>query len=237
VWNKNRHQENRNVTKIQQTTLETSHGPGTSSDCYRTETARTFDEDYGKQFKIYTDGLKMGDKVGYDIVKEEHTIKKRILPQNTVFSAEQSAIIGAIQSEKNSRHEIVIITDTLSTMMAANSRTSTKNSKTQTIRKMLDRKDQELPSHGSPVTRKYQVTKKPTRHWKKLDEDIPTLKDTHQTTWRNGWPKRISKKETKDGKTETTRWKKGSRTLTESRIHKECQRKSKCMEIFRLRTK
>jgi hypothetical protein len=35
----------------------------------------------------------MRDKVEYAIVKEEHTIKKKILPQNTVFSAEQSAII------------------------------------------------------------------------------------------------------------------------------------------------
>jgi ribonuclease HI len=34
-----------------------------------------------------------------------------------VFSAEQSAIIGAIQSEKNSRYEIVIITDSISTIM------------------------------------------------------------------------------------------------------------------------
>jgi hypothetical protein len=65
----------------------------------------------------------MGDKVRYAIVKEEHRIKKRILPQNTVFSAEQSGIIGAIQSEKNSRHKIVITTDFLSTIMAAKSRT------------------------------------------------------------------------------------------------------------------
>jgi hypothetical protein len=104
-----------------------------------TETARTVDEDYSKHVKIYTDGSNMGDKVEYAIVKEEHKIKKRILPQNMmVFSAEQSAIIGAIQSEKNSRHEIVIITDSLSTIMAAESRTPTKNPKTKTIRKMLD---------------------------------------------------------------------------------------------------
>jgi hypothetical protein len=80
----------------------------------------------------------MGDKVGYDIVKEEHTIRKRILPQNTVFSVEQSAVIGAIQSERNNRHQIVIITHSLSTIMAAEIRTPTKNPKTQTIRKMLD---------------------------------------------------------------------------------------------------
>jgi hypothetical protein len=53
------------------------------------ETARTLDGDYGKHVNIYTDGSKMGDKVGYAVVKEEHTIKKRILPQNTGFSAEQ----------------------------------------------------------------------------------------------------------------------------------------------------
>jgi hypothetical protein len=42
---------------------------------------------------------------------------------NTVFSAEQSAIIRAIQSEKNNRHKKVIITDSLSKIMAAESRT------------------------------------------------------------------------------------------------------------------
>jgi hypothetical protein len=59
----------------------------------------------------------MGDKVRYAIVKREHTIKKRILTQNTVFNAEQSAIF-----EKNNRNEIVIITDSLSTTMAAENR-------------------------------------------------------------------------------------------------------------------
>jgi hypothetical protein len=93
----------------------------------------------------------MRDKVGYAIVKEEHMIKRRILPQNTVFSVEQSAIIGAIQSKKNSRHKMVIITDSLSTIMAAESRTPTKNPKTQTIRKI--RKDRELPSSGSQSQR------------------------------------------------------------------------------------
>jgi ribonuclease HI len=114
--------------------------------------ARTLDEDYEKHVKIFTNGSKMGDKVGYAIVKEEHTINKRILPQNTVFSAEQSANIGVIQSERNNRHEIVIITDSLSMIMAAESRTSTKNPKTQTIRKMLDHKGPRItllwvPSH------------------------------------------------------------------------------------------
>jgi hypothetical protein len=55
-------------------------GPRTSSERYRTETARTLDENYGKHVKIFMDRSKMGEKVGYAIVKEEHTIKKRILP-------------------------------------------------------------------------------------------------------------------------------------------------------------
>jgi archaellum biogenesis ATPase FlaH len=42
-----------------------------------------------------------------------------------VFSAEQSEIIEAIQSEKNIRHEIVIITDSLSTIMASENRAPT----------------------------------------------------------------------------------------------------------------
>jgi hypothetical protein len=54
----------------------------TSSERYRTETSKTLDEDDGKHVKIFTDGSKMGDNVEFAIVKEEHTIKKRILPQN-----------------------------------------------------------------------------------------------------------------------------------------------------------
>jgi ribonuclease HI len=130
----------------------------------------------------------MGDKVGSAIVKEEHTIKKRILPQNTVFSAEQSAIIEAIQSETNNRHEIVIITDSLSTIMSAENRTPTKNPKTQTIRKMLDHEGLTItllwvPSHkGMPGNnRANQATKEALE----LDKDISLsqpLRDTRQTT-------------------------------------------------------
>jgi hypothetical protein len=105
----------------------------------------------------------MGDKVGYAVVKEEHTIRKRILPQNTVFSAEQN-VIEVIQSEKNNRHEIAIKTDSLSTIMAVENRTPTKNPKTQTIRKMLDHEGPRItllwvPSHV--------VMKRPTRQRKK----------------------------------------------------------------------
>jgi hypothetical protein len=61
--------------------------------------------------------------------------------------------------------------------MAAESRIPTKNPKTQTIRCWI-RKDRELPSDGSPVTREYQVTRyrkgRPGSAKEALEEDIPT---------------------------------------------------------------
>jgi archaellum biogenesis ATPase FlaH len=117
----------------------------------------------------------MRDKVGYAVVKEEHTIKNRILPQNKVLSAEHSVIIETIQSEKNNRHELVIIIDSLSTIMAAENCTSTKNPKTQTSRKMLDHEGRRIaflwvPSHVEiPSDEKSDQAAK-----KALDEDIST---------------------------------------------------------------
>jgi hypothetical protein len=94
-------------------------------------------------------------KVGYAIVKEEHTIRKRILPQNTVVRAEQL--------EKNNRPKIVIIMNSLSTIMRAESRKPTKNSKTRTTRKMLDN----IGPRITLATKKYQVTKRSTTQRKK----------------------------------------------------------------------
>jgi hypothetical protein len=77
--------------------------------------------------------------------------------------------------EKNNRHEIVIITDSLSTIMEVKNRKPTKNPKTQTIRMMFDHEGPRItllwvPSHvGIPGNEKADQPAKET-----LDEDIST---------------------------------------------------------------
>jgi ribonuclease HI len=148
-------------------------GPGTSSELYRTKMARMLDEDYGRHVKIFTDGSKMGDKVGYAIVKEDTRSRKEFYLKTWCLVAEQSAIIMAIQSERKNRHEIVIITDSLSTIMAAKSRTSTKNPNTQTIRKMLDHEGPKITLLWVLSHKKIPCNEKADQAAKKsLDEDI-----------------------------------------------------------------
>jgi hypothetical protein len=129
---------------------------------------------------------------------KKNTIRKKILPQNIVFSAEQSAIIGATQSKKNNRHKIVIITDFLGTIMAVESRTPTKNLKTRTIRKMLTNEGPRITLLWVPGNEKADQAAKEARRPEKMADRS-----------------RLQKKRPRDGKTETTRWKKGSRTSTE----------------------
>jgi ribonuclease HI len=77
--------------------------------------------------------------------------------------------------EKKNRYEIVIITDSLSTIMAAENRTPTKNPKTEAIRKMLDHERLRItllwvPSHVAiPGNEKVDQAAKEA-----LDEDIST---------------------------------------------------------------
>jgi ribonuclease HI len=86
-----------------------------------------------------------------------------------VFSAKQSAIIEAIQSEKNYRHEIV------STIMAAENRIATKNPKTQTIRKMLDHEGPRITLLWVPSHVGIQGNEEAAQAAKQaLDEDIST---------------------------------------------------------------
>jgi ribonuclease HI len=88
--------------------------------------------------KIYTDGSKKDEKVGYAVVLIESTIKRRQFSQNSIYSAEHSAIINAIYSTASYNQKPVIITDSLSTIIAVSDRKRSKNPKTQLIRKLID---------------------------------------------------------------------------------------------------
>jgi ribonuclease HI len=90
--------------------------------------------------------------------------------------------------------------------MAAENRTSTKNFKTNTIRKMLDHEGPRItllwvPSHvGIPGNEKADQAAKQT-----LDEDISTTERNPPDDLKKWLTGEDFKRETKDGKTETTR--------------------------------
>jgi hypothetical protein len=60
-----------------------------------------------------------------------------VWPQNTIYSAEQSAIITVIHYTMKEAGKKVIATDSQSTLIAASDKKDTKNPKTRTIRKLL----------------------------------------------------------------------------------------------------
>jgi hypothetical protein len=73
-------------------------------------------EKYNEHLKIYTD--KTDEKIGCAVITPDQKFRKRLKTQNTVYSAEQEAIIKAIYVTKRTGEWQVIITDSLSTLMA-----------------------------------------------------------------------------------------------------------------------
>jgi hypothetical protein len=102
--------------------------------------------------KIYTDGSKKDAKVGNAVVLSESTIKRREFPQNSIYSAEQSAIINAIYSTANYNQKRVIITDSLSTIMAVSDRKSPRTQKLNWSENWSIKHPQILHYYGFPVT-------------------------------------------------------------------------------------
>jgi hypothetical protein len=74
---------------------------GANNERYQAETFCTLNEKYEYHSKIYTDGSKKDEKAGYAVVLSDSTIRRRLFPQNSIYSAEQSAIINAIYSTAN----------------------------------------------------------------------------------------------------------------------------------------
>jgi ribonuclease HI len=71
-----------------------------------------------KDIKIFTDDSKKAEKVGCVVITPDQNFRKRLKPQNTVYSAEQEAIIKAIYVTQRTGERRLIIMDSLSTLMA-----------------------------------------------------------------------------------------------------------------------
>jgi hypothetical protein len=65
-------------------------------------------------------------------------IKKRMRPQSSIYSAEQLAIITALENISQTSKPMAISTDSLSTLLAASGNRWTRNPKTRIIRKLID---------------------------------------------------------------------------------------------------
>jgi hypothetical protein len=90
------------------------------------ETAHILEERSNTTTKSYTDGTKQEERVGYDNKK----IIKRVRAQNTIYSAEQSAIITAIHFTMKEPGKKVSATDLLSILIAASDKKDRNNQKT-----------------------------------------------------------------------------------------------------------
>jgi hypothetical protein len=182
------------VNKKQFDVRLSSFGPGTSSVRYKTETARTL---YGRIKDGRQSRICYRQRRAHD--QEKNPTSKHSVQYGAVCNYWNNPI------GENSRHEIVIITDSLSKKMAAESHTPTKNPKTQTIRKMLDQEGPKITLIWVPSNKEIPGNEKADQSAKEaLDEDIPTT-GRYPLDDLKKWLKRISKKETKDRKTETTR--------------------------------
>jgi ribonuclease HI len=110
---------------------------GSNNQGFPAETNQVLKEKYERHTKIYTNGSKKKGKVGCAVVWKEQTIKRKMQPQNLKYSTEQLPIINAIYSTWKKEGPKVIITDSLSTVIAVSDKKRTENSKTQTIRKLM----------------------------------------------------------------------------------------------------
>jgi hypothetical protein len=74
---------------------------------------------YEEYDQIYTDGSLKDDKVGFAIVTNNQIIKKTIRPQFSIYSAEQQAIITAMEDRTRTNNPTIIALDSLSSLLAA----------------------------------------------------------------------------------------------------------------------
>jgi hypothetical protein len=99
-----------------------------------TETAKILEEKYNKHIKIHPDGSKKDGKFGCAVITSDQKFIKRLKPRNTVYSAEQEAIIKVIYVTQRTGERRVLITDSLCTRMAVEGDVNSKNPKTLSLR-------------------------------------------------------------------------------------------------------
>jgi hypothetical protein len=111
-------------------------------------------EKCNEHIKIFTDGSKKDEKVGCAVIVPDQKFRKRLKPQNTVYSTEQKTIIKVIYVTQRTGEWRVITTDSLSRLMAM----ELKKSKNIITQKTTGRRKRE--SHPSLGARPYGNTKK-----------------------------------------------------------------------------
>jgi ribonuclease HI len=105
----------------------------------KTELEQVIEEEEISDFtRVYTDGSKMDNLVGYAVIYGTKEIRIRLAEQTCIFSAEAQAIIEAIKATRRWRiTKKVILTDSLSSLMAQESLYSKGNSKTTELKNLL----------------------------------------------------------------------------------------------------
>jgi hypothetical protein len=145
------------------------------------------------------------------VIWNHQKVTKRVRPQNTIYSADQPAIITAIQFTMKEPGEKVIATDSLNTLTAASDKKDTKNPKTQTIWKLLEQEVAKITllwvsSHvGIPGNKKSDNTRKLRKIQRvSLELDDSTTRST--TTKMGLTPKWEIGNNKKQGETTPARW-------------------------------
>jgi hypothetical protein len=96
---------------------------------FRAETAKILEEKYNKHIQIYMDGSKKDEKVGCAVITPDQKFRKRLKPQNMVYSAEQDAIKVINVTQRTAEYRVIIM-DTFSTLIALTGNINSKNPKT-----------------------------------------------------------------------------------------------------------
>jgi hypothetical protein len=109
-----------------------------SKERIKTDFTSLMADKYEEYDQIYTDGSLKDGKVRFDIVTNKQIIKKRMRFQSSIYSAEQQAIIMAMESTTQTNKPKITATDFLSSLLAASGNRWTRNLKTRNIKRSLD---------------------------------------------------------------------------------------------------